>query len=534
MRRPDLLLLDGHSLAYRAFFALPVENFSTHDRAAHQRGVRLHVDADQRVARRAAHAHHRGRFDVSRQSFRTEQYAEYKAGRSETPRPFKGQVSLVKEVLDALRIPVVEKPGYEADDVIATLATQARDGGHGGADLHRRPRRVPAGRASDVTVLYPVRGVSELARMTPAAVEAKYGVPPDALPRPGRAGRRDQRQPAGRARRRREDRGQVDQRSTAASTASIANVDKIKGKVGDSLRAHLADVLRNYEINKLVVRPRAAAATRRTLRWRGWDREAVHQVFDALEFRVLRDRLYEYLDAVEPEAESGFDLDRRGALRPARSCRAGSSRTPRRARRSASRWPGRFGRGTGELTGVALATADGPAAWFDPADARRGRRGRRWRPGSPTRAAQGDPRQQAGAARRSPRAAGSWPASAATPRSPPTWRGPTSAPTTWPTWRCATCTASCGSTRPSTASSRSTASATSERGRAKPDAPGPGHARPGRRAATPSCPATASCRRGCWPRSSCRWSRCWPAWSAPASPPTPTTSPSWSRTSPPR
>src|SRR6476620_9897956 len=68
-------------------------------------------------------------FDVSRRSFRTEQYSEYKANRSETPSDFKGQVSLVKEVLAALRVPVVEKEGYEADDVIATLARQAREDG---------------------------------------------------------------------------------------------------------------------------------------------------------------------------------------------------------------------------------------------------------------------------------------------------------------------------------------------------------------------------------------------------------------------
>ena len=76
-------------------------------------------------------------FDVSRVSFRTEKYAEYKAGRSETPQPFQGQVSLVKEVLEALRIPVVEKPGYEADDVDRHAGLPGPRRRHGGGHLHR-------------------------------------------------------------------------------------------------------------------------------------------------------------------------------------------------------------------------------------------------------------------------------------------------------------------------------------------------------------------------------------------------------------
>ena len=120
----------------------------------------------------------------------------------------------------------------------------------------------------------------------------------------------------------------------------VAHVDQIKGKVGDSLREHLAEVLRNYELNRLRRRPGAAAAPRPTLRGSGWDREAVHRVFDTLQFRVLRDRLYEYLEAVEPEAEAGFDLAGE-VLRRRRGGRPGWTGTRRRATRSASRWPAR-------------------------------------------------------------------------------------------------------------------------------------------------------------------------------------------------
>ncbi|MBM7078135.1 DNA polymerase I [Micromonospora humida] len=365
---PRLLLVDGHSLAYRAFFALPVENFST-TTGQPTNAVYGFTSMLINVLRDEQPTHIVVAFDVSRRSFRTEKYAEYKAGRSETPADFKGQVSLVKEVLDALRIPVVEREGYEADDVIATLACQARDQGMqvlistGDRDAFQL-----VGEA--VTVLYPRKGVSDLARMDPAAIEAKYGVGPqryrdlaalvgetsDNLPGIPGVGPK-----------------------TAAKWINtyggvegvIAHADEIKGKAGDSLRERLADVIRNYEINCLVsdlelpIRPEDA-------RWQGWDREAVHQVFDTLQFRILRDRLYQYLEAVEPEAEAGFDLagerlTESGALVDwlAAHVSAGTQvgvavKTPAKPKDPRERYEP-------QLEALALALASGPAAWLDPA-----------------------------------------------------------------------------------------------------------------------------------------------------------------------
>jgi DNA polymerase-1 len=362
---PRLLLLDGHSLAYRAFFALPAENFSTQTGQVTNAvfgftSMLINMIKDEQPTHIAVS------FDVGRQTFRTERYAEYKAGRSSTPTDFIGQIDLIKEVLAALRIPVVELPGYEADDVIASLATEAIEAGlptsiiTGDRDAFQLVTEI-------VTVLYLKRGVSEMDRMTPAKVEERYhGVTP-ALYRakaalvgevsdnlPGVPGVGDK---------------------TAAKwilqygdlDGIIANVDKIKGKVGDSLREHLADVIRNYEINKLVCDLELPVHPD-DLKWKGWDREAVHRVFDALEFRILRDRLYQYLEAVEPEAESGFDLS--GAvLRDGVGAWLEQYAVPGVPVGVAV--AGRFGRGTGALTGVAVAvgsseTGDGPAAWFDP------------------------------------------------------------------------------------------------------------------------------------------------------------------------
>ncbi|SCG37097.1 DNA polymerase I [Micromonospora halophytica] len=362
---PRLLLVDGHSLAYRAFFALPVENFST-TTGQPTNAVYGFTSMLINVLRDEQPTHIVVAFDVSRRSFRTERYAEYKAGRSETPTDFKGQVSLVKEVLAALRIPVVEREGYEADDVIATLACQARDQGMkvlittGDRDAFQLV-------GDDVTVLYPRKGVSDLARMDPAAVEAKYGVGPqryrdlaalvgetsDNLPGIPGVGPK-----------------------TAAKWINtyggvdgvIARADEIKGKAGDSLRERLADVIRNYEINCLVsdldlpVRPEDA-------RWQGWDREAVHQVFDTLQFRILRDRLYQYLEAVEPEAEAGFDLAGEVLTEPGSLAGWLETHAPTGTAVGLAvkldTGPNR--RHTASVTGMALATSGGAAAWFDPA-----------------------------------------------------------------------------------------------------------------------------------------------------------------------
>src|SRR5688500_4576709 len=120
-------------------------------------------------------------FDKSRQTFRLAEYAEYKAKRNKTPDEFKSQLPLIQEVLDALRIRHLELDGYEADDIIATLTTQAVAAGHEVLILtgDRDSLQLVS---EDATVLYPTRGVSELSRMTPAAVEEKYGLPPGRYP----------------------------------------------------------------------------------------------------------------------------------------------------------------------------------------------------------------------------------------------------------------------------------------------------------------------------------------------------------------
>ena len=360
--RPRLLLLDGHSLAYRAFFALPVENFST-STGQHTNAVYGFTSMLINVLRDEQPTHLAVAFDVSRQTFRLEQYAEYKAKRNKTPTEFSSQLPLIEEVLDALRIPFLKKDGFEADDIIATLVTQAL------ADdmdvlVLTGDRDSLQLVTEHSTVLYPMRGVSDLARMTPAAVEQKYGVPPHRYPElaaivgetsdnlPGVPG--------------------VGQGYAAKWINQfdgldnvITHADEIGGKKGEALREHLGDVIRNRHLNALV-RDLDLELSPSEMAVRAWDRQEVHTLFDGLEFRVLRERLFETLESVEEIDDSGFDLA--GVrLAPGEVASWLAEHTGHEARTGMS-IGGRWGSGTGDVASIALAAPDDAAAWIDAAE----------------------------------------------------------------------------------------------------------------------------------------------------------------------
>jgi len=347
-----LLLLDGHSLAYRAFFALPVENFST-STGQSTNAVFGFTSMLINVMRDEAPTHVAVAFDVSRQTFRSEEYAEYKAGRSATPSEFKGQIPIIREVLDALRIPHLEMDGFEADDILATLTSRAREDGmevlicSGDRDTYQLV-------GDKVTVLYPRKGVSDLARMTPVAVQEKYGVGPDRYSDlaalvgessdnlPGIPG--------------------VGPKTAAKwinlygdLTGIVTNADQIKGKAGDALRDHLDGVLRNRRLNQLVGDLELPVELG-DLERRVWDREEIHTVFDRLEFRVLRDRLFEYLDPVSDEADEGIEVAG-GPVAPAELPAWLAEHAPP-GTRTGVHVTGSWSRGSGDATSLALATTE--------------------------------------------------------------------------------------------------------------------------------------------------------------------------------
>ena len=123
-----LLVIDGHSMAFRAFYALPVENFVT-DTGQHTNAVYGFTNMLLTMIGQQRPTHVAVAFDLDTPTFRSEDYTEYKAGRSKTPEEFHGQVDLIVKVMQAMNIPTVTVDGYEADDIVATFAARAEQSG---------------------------------------------------------------------------------------------------------------------------------------------------------------------------------------------------------------------------------------------------------------------------------------------------------------------------------------------------------------------------------------------------------------------
>ena len=354
-----LLLIDGHSVAYRAFFALPVENFST-TTGQSTNAVFGFTSMLINVLRDEKPTHVAVAFDVSRQTFRLEQYAEYKGNRSKSPPEFTGQIPLIKEILDALHIQTFEKVGFEADDIIGTLATRAESAGMevlictGDRDALQLV-------TEQTTVLYPRNGVSDLARMTPIAVEEKYAVTPEHYPDiAALVGETSDNLPGVPGVGPKTAAKWINQYGTL--DALVADVDNIPGKAGESLREHLDDVLRNRRINALIRDLDLPAGPADLAFDTVWDREAIHTVFDALEFNALRARLFEAFGEVEAQAEDGFDLDGTNIEPGAAGAWLDEHSTP--GVRLGLHVQGSWGRGSGDVVALAIASNDA-AAWIN-------------------------------------------------------------------------------------------------------------------------------------------------------------------------
>ena len=282
-----LLLVDGHSMAFRAYYALPVDSFTTSTGQA-TNAVHGFTSMFLSLIENEAPTHVAVAFDLPGGTFRTEEYSDYKGTRDATPEPFVGQVELIQDVLAAMGVRTVTAPGYEADDVLATLATRAQQQGmevlvcSGDRDSFQTV-------TERCTVLYPVKGVSTLRRMTPQEVEERYGVPPQRYPHlaalvgetsdnlPGVPG--------------------VGPKTAAkwitlydGLDGVIAHAEQIKGKAGQSLREHLDDVLRNRRLNRLVTDLDLGIEPAADLAVGGADRAALARVMETLEFRTLAQR----------------------------------------------------------------------------------------------------------------------------------------------------------------------------------------------------------------------------------------------------
>jgi len=284
-----LLLIDGHSMAYRAFYALPAENFRSSKgqttNAIYGFGSMLTT-----LIANEKPSHIAVAFDVSRKTFRTEMFPGYKATRAATPDEFRSQMSYLYELVTAFGINHFAMEGFEADDILATLSTQAASDGFdvlicsGDRDSFQLV-------TSQITVLYPTRGVTEMSRMTPAAVLEKYGLTPlqypdfaalrgdpsDNLPSIPGVGEKT-------ASKWIQDFGSLAQ--------LIARADEVPGKAGDTFRAHISNVTLNRELTSL--RHDLDIDTPiETLKWNGPNLEEIDPLMDLLEIKALKSRIHD-------------------------------------------------------------------------------------------------------------------------------------------------------------------------------------------------------------------------------------------------
>ncbi|MEE2523020.1 DNA polymerase I [Pseudarthrobacter sp. J75] len=358
--QPRLLVLDGHSMAFRAFFALPADKFSTasgqHTNAIHGfTSMLINLIKEQKPTHVAV------AFDVSDDTtHRKAEYSEYKGGRNETPREMSGQIDLIDKVMGAWGIKTIKMPGYEADDILATLATMGEKAGFevllvsGDRDAFQLI-------TDNVFVLYPRKGVSDIPRMDATAIQEKYFVTPaeysdlaalvgesaDNLPGVPGVGPK-----------------------TAAKWINLygglegvlANLDAIGGKVGDALREHVESVKRNRKLNRLHT-DLDLPVTLEDLADPRPDQAALEELFDELEFKTIRARLFALYGSEVTEAERET-IDAPSFITPSTGSELAAFLADGKGQRSAvavELVPGRIGE---EATALAI-VRDGAGAYID-------------------------------------------------------------------------------------------------------------------------------------------------------------------------
>ncbi|MEX2420872.1 MAG: 5'-3' exonuclease H3TH domain-containing protein, partial [Actinomycetota bacterium] len=300
-----LFLLDGHSLSYRAFFALPTTLATSSGQVTNAvygfTSMLIKLLAEERpdligVA-----------FDIGAPTVRLEKYAEYKAGRPEAPDEFRQQLGLIVEVLETLRIPVIGIEGHEADDAIATLAMGACQEGidtvivTADRDFFQLVRPC-------ITVMFNVKGISDIRRYDVEAVTERFGLPPgkyldyvalkgdpsDNIPGVPGVGEKT-------ASKLVQDFGSIEE--------LLARTDELKGKLKDSIEAAGEQLALNKDLAELNtgleldVRPEDCVMGE-------WDVDAVRRLFTSLEFRTLLERLEEVGRSAKPAVEAA-ELDLR-------------------------------------------------------------------------------------------------------------------------------------------------------------------------------------------------------------------------------
>ena len=353
---PDkLLLLDGHSLAYRAFFALPTSLVTSTGQITNAvygfTSMLIKLLTDQRTDRVGV------AFDVGPPTVRLAEYAEYKAGRAETPQEFSSQMGLLREVLGALRVPIFEVREHEADDVLATLARRAVEEGLEALIVTADRDFLQLVRPG-LNILFNRRGISDITRYDTDAVVERFGLPPEKLRDfvalkgdpsdnlPGVPGVGDKTASA-----------LVQQFGSVENM--LDHLDEIPQKLRKlvpALTEAREQILRNKKLNTLID-TLDIDADPATIRMGEWDQEELRKLFLSLEFRSLLERLPDVRSLKGPAAATEFvaraggesELDRiaKAAGEGARVAVAAHAGSP----------------------GIALALSDDEAVWLEDATA---------------------------------------------------------------------------------------------------------------------------------------------------------------------
>ncbi|MBW3537332.1 MAG: DNA polymerase I [Actinobacteria bacterium] len=364
-----LLLLDGNSLAYRAFFALPTDMATASGQVTNAvygfTSMLVNLLKDHQPDGIAV------AFDRPERTFRHDLVPEYKAGRSAAPDILRQQMGLIRQVVEALGIPIVDIAGYEADDVIATLTTQARDRRDDVIVVTGDRDEFQLAEDPHIRVLYNRRGVSDYVLLDEAGVAERTGVSPELYPQyaalrgdpsdnlPGVPG--------------------VGEKTAAKLLNTYGDLDGVFAHLDEctpKLRENLAaaeDVVRRNATATPLVRDVPVSCEPDELRMGGFETETVRELFQFLEFgRQLWDRLVEALgpehaagEAGEPQAGAGMieaevdRLDEAAAIELAQRIRDNAHERPS----IALAWDGLEGRSP--IDGLAVAVGSAAVGWIE-------------------------------------------------------------------------------------------------------------------------------------------------------------------------
>jgi len=280
-----IVLIDGNSIANRAFYAMPP---LTNSSGMHTNAVYGFTTMLLRVLDEEKPTHLLVAFDAGKSTFRHEGYAEYKGGRQKTPPELSEQFPLLKELLQAFSIPQFELSGYEADDIIGTLAKKAEDQGFEAVVVSGDKDMLQL--ASDrVTVLLTRKGVSEVERFTPQAIADKYGLTPaQIIDLKGLMGDASDNIPGVPGV------GEKTALKLLAEYGTVENVlervSELKGKLRENIESHREDARMSKRL-ATIHREVPLERTLDELRWNGYDPAELAGALRKLEFKSLIERL---------------------------------------------------------------------------------------------------------------------------------------------------------------------------------------------------------------------------------------------------